>query len=91
MRIPIPRPPYKTVSKPNRSQRVTPRQVVRLSAAISVPNMLSIAKDYMMITRENIQSLKSDYEGETLNREIIKQWTYSDLANTTYVSKAIRN
>ena len=87
--IPVPGPPDKIAPKRYRTRTVTPRQVVRLSAAISVPNMLSIAKDHTMIPIEKLRNLKSEYQGETRNREIIKQWIHSDLTNSAYVSKAI--
>ena len=64
----------KTTTHP--SGNLTPRQVVRLAAAIPDKKMAPIAERYMMIPRETIQniSVENKDDSEAFNREIIKYW-----------------
>ena len=55
---------------------LTPPQIVRLAAAISMNNMAAIAEGYMEIDEATIKNKKSENkdDAEAFNREIIKTW-----------------
>ena len=55
---------------------LTPRQIVRLAAAISANNMAAIAEGYMDISDETIKNKKYENKdsAEAFNREILKYW-----------------
>ena len=54
---------------------ITPRQIVRLAAAISADNMAAIAEGYMDISDETIKNIRRDTSNsEAFNREILKYW-----------------
>ena len=55
---------------------ITPRQTVRLAAAISAGNMAAIAEGYMNISDETIKNKKFENkdDAEAFNREILKYW-----------------
>ena len=56
--------------------QLTPKQIVRLAAAISVNNMAAIAEGYMDINDEIIKNIKYENkdDAQACNREIIKYW-----------------
>ena len=56
--------------------QVTPKQIVRLAAVISVQKMAAIAEGYMDICDETIKNIKFENkdDAEAVNREIIKYW-----------------
>ena len=56
--------------------QLTPQQIVRLAAAISMNNMAAIAEGYMAIDDATIKNKKSENkdDAEAFNREIIKIW-----------------
>ena len=58
------------------SDQLTPKQIVRLAAAITVNNMTAIAGGYMDIDDATIKNLRYEnkYDAEAFNREIIKIW-----------------
>ena len=55
---------------------LTPRQIVRLAAAISASKMAAIAEGYMDISDETIKNKKFENkdDAEAFNREILKYW-----------------
>ena len=67
--------------------RLTPRQIVRLAAAISADNMSAIAEGYMDISDETIKNKKFENkdDAEAFNREILKYWTYGNPDNQVQV------
>ena len=56
--------------------QLTPSQIVRLAAPISMNNMATIAEGYMDIDDATIKNRKSENkdDAEAFNREIIKIW-----------------
>ena len=68
-------------------ERLTPRQIVRLAAAISADNMAAIAEGYMDISDETIKNKKFENKdnAEAFNRDIIKQWAYRNPDNQVQV------
>ena len=58
------------------SGQLTPRQVVRLAAAISDDNMVAIAEGYFVIPSRMIQNIKVENKDDVkaFNRELIRQW-----------------
>ena len=57
-------------------EQLTNYQIVSLAAAISSPNMETIAFGYMDFSDELIKSLKNEHRGnaEAFNRDIINKW-----------------
>ena len=55
---------------------LTPRQIVRLAAAISADNMTAIAEGYMGISPETVKNMQYENKAQTLalNREVIRYW-----------------
>ena len=58
------------------SGNLTPRQIVRLAAAISADNMATIARGYMNIPSETIEniSIKNKDDTDAFKRQILKYW-----------------
>ena len=56
--------------------QLTPRQIVRLAAAISADNMAAIAEGYLDISYETIKNLQYEKrdQAQGFNREIIRFW-----------------
>ena len=65
------------------SEQLTPKQIVRLAAAISANNMRAIAEGYMDIDDTTIKNLqyKNKDNAEAFNREIIRRWTSRNTGN----------
>ena len=59
-----------------KSDQLTPRQIVRLAAAIPINNMVAIAEGFMDISDTTIKNLQYVYRhnAEAFNREVIKYW-----------------
>ena len=56
--------------------RMTQKQIVLLSAAISSNNMEAIAEGYMDISGETIKNLRRDASNsEAFNRDVLHYWT----------------
>ena len=78
----------KTTEQP--SGQLTPRQIVRLAAAISAENMESIAEGYMNISSEEIRNKKYEHnDKQAFNTEIIKTWLRKNPNNQVQVSLKI--
>ena len=69
-------------------QQLSPRQIVRLAAAISANNMAAIAEGYMDIDEATIKNKKYENkdDAEAFNREIIKIWLCKNPDNQVKVS-----
>ena len=70
------------------SGNLTPRQIVRLAAAIHDHKMAPIAKRYMNIPSETIENIKDENkdDAEAFNREIIKYWLHKNSNDQEQVS-----
>ena len=53
------------------------RQIVRLAAAISTPDMETVALGYLDLDEPLLKSLKREYkeQPEAFNREILRKWS----------------
>ena len=70
------------------SERLTPRQIVRLARTISADNMAAIAEGYMDIDEVTIKHTERDTtNAEAFNREIIKLWANKNPKNQAQVSQ----
>ena len=72
---------------------LTPRQIVRLAAAISANNMTAIAEGYMGISDETIKNKKYENkdDAQAFNREIIKVWIYKNSGDYVKVCHSADN
>ena len=59
-----------------KEEYLTPRQIVRLAAAISADNMAAIAEGYMEISNETVKNLQYENkaQAQAFNREVIRYW-----------------
>ena len=71
------------------ASELSPRQIVRLAAAISANNMAAIAEGYMGISDETIKNIKFENKDDAkgFNREIIKLWRNKTPDNQVTVSE----
>ena len=68
------------------SEQLTPRQIIRLAAAISADHMESIAEGYMDMDPDTIKNIRRDASNsEAFNREVIRHWTYRNPSNQSGV------
>ena len=78
-------------SKPNgKSEKLTPRQISRLAATISVDDMTTIAESHMQISKEIIKGLKDDnrFYVEASNKQILKHWSSTNPDGQVKVSES---
>ena len=67
--------------------QLSPKQIVRLGAAISADNMESIAEGYMKIDPETVKNIRRDASNsEAFNRETIRYWSNKNSTDQVKVS-----
>ena len=71
------------------SDQLSPRQIVRLAAAIPANNMAAIAEGYMDIDDAIIKNLQYENkdDAQAFNRDIIKCWAFKTRDNQVQVIK----
>ena len=69
-----------------KSEKLINRQIVRLAAAISIDNMMSIAEGYMDIDNETVKNIRSNEgDSEAFNRAILRYWANKHPENQVQV------
>ena len=74
------------------SGNLTPRQIVRIAATISVNLLITIAEGYMDINDEIIKNMQVENKDDTdaFKREIIKVWRHKNPEDQVKVSSENR-